>query len=810
MEPKRPDLRAGLSGWLFVGVLGALVLLLAVAKRGPAKATATDARVFINEFQALNDSSFRDKDGNLSGWMEVFNAGPTEVHLDGWHLTDSYRNLKKWRFPAVTLGPQAFVVVFASGKDRRDPAGELHTNFKLNDRGEYLALVKPDGATIAHHYAPRFPRQREGLSYGLAQRFHASGRHKVRLKDQAFFHAATPGAPNADGLAGLVADTKFSRDRGFYSGPFTVRIATHTPGARIFYTTNGAPPSEATSKLYRTPLRISRTTVLRAAAFKPGYGPSDVDTHTYIFVKDVVRQTGAGFPPHWGLTNGQPVLADYTMDPEIVTHSAYEKTFLEGLKAIPTLSVVTDLGNLFDPETGIYANPREKGGQWERPASVELIYPDGERGFQVDCGLRIQGGWNRRPEECPKHSLRLVFKKEYGAAPLRFPLFGPEGVADFQTLTVRGGCNNTWLHWSGEERRRGDYLRDQWMRDTMGAMGHLSARGLFVHVYLNGLYWGLYNFCERPSAPWLAANFGGVPEDYDSRNAGKVLSGDNNSWSELLKLANAGLSSDAAYQEIQRSLDLTNFIDYMILNFYGANADWDRASNWYAGRKRDKDGKFQFFVWDGERTLEGINDNTIDFDDDLSPSRLFHKLEANAEFRLLFAGRVQHHFANGGALSPRTAATRFRARALEIEKAIVAESARWGDYRRDFHRYKTGPYELYTADDHWRPEIRRLLTEYFPQRTGVVLEQFRARGLYPKTDPPTGVRTNGRVTLGASADAVFYTLNGSDPRLPGGRPSPWALKYEQAIVPPPASGTIKARALRGTSETGEWSALAEF
>ena len=183
---------------------------------------------------------------------------------------------------------------------------------------------------------------------------------------------------------------------------------------------------------------------------------------------------------------------------------------------------------------------------------------------------------------------------------------------------------------------------------------------------------------------------------------------------------------------ILAAIAIPAFIDYMIANLYGANADWDRSSNWYAARRRNPPRKFQFFVWDGERTLEKIDDNTINFDDDQSPPRLFQKLRANAEFRLQFADRAQRHLSDGGALSPALATERFRHWATNIEDAVVAESARWGDYRRDVHQYKTGPYELYTRDDHWRPEIKRLLNEYFPKRTAVALQQFRDAGLYPK------------------------------------------------------------------------------
>ena len=119
----------------------------------------------------------------------------------------------------------------------------------------------------------------------------------------------------------------------------------------------------------------------------------------------------------------------------------------------------------------------------------------------------------------------------------------------------------------------------------------------------------------------------------------------------------------------------------------------------------------------------------MNFDDDLSPTRLFHKLEHNLEFRRLFQERARLHCSPGGALSPERCAKRFADRAQEIELAIVAESARWGDYRRDVHSYKTPPYELYTRDKHWRPEIARLLKDYFPLRTHILLKQLKERGL---------------------------------------------------------------------------------
>jgi hypothetical protein len=258
--------------------------------------------------------------------------------------------------------------------------------------------------------------------------------------------------------------------------------------------------------------------------------------------------------------------------------------------------------------------------------------------------------------------------------------------------------------------------------------GHPSARGRFVHLYLNGLYWGLYNLCERPSGPFLAAHAGGVPEDYDVRNGSHLLEGDDDAWKKMLALANAGVTEERAYATLQRQLDVPQLIDFLLVNFYGANADWDRASNWYAARRRDPPGPYRFFIWDGERTLEKLDANSLAFDDDQSPMRLFHRLCENEEFRRLFRERAARHLTNDGALTPAQAAERYRQSADAIDQAVVAESARWGGYRRDIHRYKTGPYELYTRDEHWRPEVRRLLQEYFPKRTAVVEEQLRAAG----------------------------------------------------------------------------------
>ncbi|HEX7859633.1 MAG TPA: CotH kinase family protein [Verrucomicrobiae bacterium] len=441
-------------------------------------------------------------------------------------------------------------------------------------------------------------------------------------------------------------------------------------------------------------------------------------------IDQILKQDGAAFPKTWGTRSNAPVLADYEMDPDITNDPAYRERLPAALNSLPSLLITTSNDDLFSSGRGIYSNPMESGDDWERPTRAELIATNGTSIFNVQCGLRIHGGWNRRPEESPKHAFRLVFKKKYGPGKLNAAIFGPDAATEFDSLVLRAGCNNTWLHWHPTERARGDFLRDQWMRDTQRALGHPASRGIFVHLYLNGLYWGLYNLVERPDESFASAYLGGARKDFDSRNADKILSGDSTAWDNLMQRINTGVRTEADFKAISELIEMDSFIDYMLLNLYGANADWDRSSNWFAARPRKPGGKWHFFVWDAERTLENVDDNRLTTDDDQSPTRIFQRLRENETFRNHFAERARKHLTEGGALSPKSAAERYRVLAQQIELAVIAESARWGDYRRDLHPYREGPYQLHTPNL-WQTEINCLLTDYFPIRTKTFIDHLK-------------------------------------------------------------------------------------
>lgn len=707
---------------LFVVALGALC--------GRAAFAASVPPVVISEFLAENHAGLVDDDGEHSDWIEVFNQSPEAVNLKGWSLTDQADAPRKWVFPEISLPAGRFLLVFASGNDRRTSSRPLHTNFKLGKKGDYLALVQPDGAGVATEYAPKYPPQRSDVAYGLPESFFAPSKRAAptQLPNPTYLPIPTPGSPNLPGSETELSAPVFSLPSGLYPGDIQLQITVPSREIRVHYTTDGSRPSATNGLLYTGPISLHRSAVIRAIAERKGAASSSVTTATYLLESFIRQQNGEGSPTQWGVREGKSVTADYDMDPEVL-NPITPAQFHEALTSLPSLSLVVDPADLFNTEHGIYSNPMESGGDWERSASIEILPWRTEPGSHVDCGVRIQGGWNRRPEESPKHAFRLIFKKRHGPALWKHPLFG-DGVDEFNEVILRAGCNNSWLHWSGEERKRGEYLRDQWMRETYAAMGHLSARGRFVHLFINGLYWGVYNSVERPDAAFLRAHLGGKSSDYEVRNADRILEGGTNAWVNMLRIANEGLASPQRFTEISAVLDIPAFIDYMALNLYGANADYDRSSNWYAYRPDQPGGRFHFIVWDGERTLEEVGSNTIAYDDDQSPPRLFQKLRENPEFKALFTKRVHLLLGPGGALSPEESQKRYRRLAAMIEKPMLLESARWGDYRRDVHRYKTEPYELYTVEQHWKPEVRRLLEDYFPARGPELMKQLKAVGLY--------------------------------------------------------------------------------
>ncbi|MEN6335646.1 MAG: lamin tail domain-containing protein [Phycisphaerales bacterium] len=740
-------------------------------------AHAAAGPVLINELMAANSSSLADPQGQFDDWVELYNAGDAAIDTAGMYLTDDLDVPAKWKIPtgvsnSTKIPAKGLLIVWLDG-DTTDSG--LHASFGLDAGGDRLALFDKDGSTLLDQVT--FKTQRCDVSYG---------RYPSGADDWRFMMLATPGNLNSAAFEGLVADTKFSRDRGFCDGPFDVTITSKTPGAVIYYTLDGSEPGSATGRLpkgniYTGPIHIAKTTCLRARALKDGWLPSNVDTQTYIFLADAMTTRQAdvvakGYPDKW--FGSYP--ADYEMDPEVYNDPAYNNLMDDAMLAIPTLSLVTNKDNFFsqtnNAETGgiyIYTGHSSTGGQdWERPVSVELFTADGSREFHIDCGIRTQGGESRSPQKMPKHSFGLRFRSEYGPGQFEFPLFDGSPVDSFESLQLRGFFNNAWNHWEAAQRQRTQYIRDQWMHDSMLDMGQADGgRGFYVHLYINGIYWGLYDLQERPVSAHYAAYYGGDPDRIDAINGGRATSGTAQAWQEL-----RGVVQSKDWTRILELMDIDEFIDWTLLNLFAGNVDLKTDGNWRAAGGGPDKRPWRFYVWDGEHVCESVNQNGNSPAAD--PTGLFTTLSSIPEFRIRFGDHVHKHLFNGGALTAERNAERWLKRSDEIETAVIAESARWGDYRRDVHQYQSGPYDLYTRDKYWIPEKNRLLNDYFPRRTSIALSQFRSRGLYPSIDAPVfnvndQYQHGGHSEVGASlsmqnaAGTIWYTLDGSDPRVPG-------------------------------------------
>ena len=199
------------------------------------------------------------------------------------------------------------------------------------------------------------------------------------------------------------------------------------------------------------------------------------------------------------------------------------------------MSLVTAPGDMFE-SSGIYANP---GATLERPVSVEIIYPDGQEGVQIDAGLRIHGGASRDPNFSPKHSFRLTFKTQYGDSKFHYKLFDDSTVKDFDTLVLRAHSTDSWTVNEAQPYFGKDdtvYLRDLWMRNSQLAMGSASAHGNYMHLYINGVYWGLYDPSERPDASFAASYYGGDKSQYDAIRDGEAVDGDFTAWNTMFDL----------------------------------------------------------------------------------------------------------------------------------------------------------------------------------------------------------------------------------------------------------------------------------
>jgi hypothetical protein len=691
----------------------------------------------INELMASNSRTIRDPQGQYDDWIEIYNFGNTAVNIGGMYLTDDLSTPTKWRFPtntpsATTIPAQGYLLVWAD-EDIADSG--LHANFKLDSVGEELFLFDTDGGSLIDSIT--FGEQTADISYG---------RYPDANDTFQFMAEPTPGGANNEGFLGEVAEPEFSHIRGFYDAPFSVAITTETEGAVIYYTLDGSEPGVTSGVVYSGQIQITKTTCLRAKVVKTGWMPSKIVTHTYIF-------------------NASETMKSL---PVISLVGDEHTTFFEpdGIMAI--------VGGFYDGSgvwqasgQGSYNNPIHRGIEYERPVSFEILDSQNDTNFQIDCGIRVHGSDYTRPRYTRgddwlcnnnKFSFNLYFRSDYGDNRLEYPFFPFIDVDRFKSIVLRAGHNDICS----------PFVKDEWARRLFREMGRAQLTGSFASLYINGKYKGYYNPSARLDEEFLQEWYN-TDSGFDVINQSGLRDGTWDAWNSLLNyIGSHNLSNTTYYDYVADKLDIPTFIDFLIIEIYIGNFDWP-GNNWEVHRERSDAGIFRFSIWDAEGMAETwIFGNNCEycyltafenFPNWANPrglnhmndpvSRIYRALKANPNFRQLFADRIHKHFRNGGVLT---------------ESHLLAK---WWEVQNEVAAFL--PYQ-----SRFVPDV------FLPKREPYVLAAFEQNGLFdsdfaaPVFNINGSYRHGGHISTGDSltitnpnsSGTVYYTLDGSDPRLP--------------------------------------------
>jgi hypothetical protein len=510
-------------------------------------------------------------------------------------------------------------------------AGYPHADFRLSGKKTAVSLYDPSGRRI----------ERIGLyttPMDVSQGRSASG-------DRAWVicGTATPGRPNSQqGYYGMTRPVTISPQGGFFNGPVTVKME-EGDGRKIYYTTDGSPPSMKSPR-YDGSLTLRSTTVIRAGSFEDGLLSAAAQTETY-FIDEEVK--------------------------------------------LPVVSVVVDPVAMFDPETGMYsngpkageANPYFGANFWEDreiPASLELYETDGSRGFKIDAGLEISGNWSRAN---PKKALGINLKKEYGPEVLEYCLFPQYPTLDkFRSFLLRNNGTNY----------QKAMFEDPLLCTLGGELGLDFSKYRPVIVFINGKYWGLHDLREKHNPEMIRTNYGYKGDEIDMiKDYGYILAGDMGNYLDMLAfIRNHPVSEKANYERLKAMMEIQNFMNYVTLQVYFANTDWPANNNiWW--RPRHKEGRWRWLLYDTDAGLNSWG-QSIQYDflsmitSEEGPTWpnppwstfLLRSLLSNAEFRRQFINRIASLAAT--VFSPERVDERIDAMAAEIRPEISRDMARWG------------------------------------------------------------------------------------------------------------------------------------
>ncbi|KAA3597958.1 MAG: T9SS C-terminal target domain-containing protein [Calditrichaeota bacterium] len=431
----------------------------------------------------------------------------------------------------------------------------LHTNFNLSSGGEFLVISDSNGQII------------DSLTFGQVPSNFSFGRFPNADSTFVIFDQPTPETANVNpGYLNFAEVPNFSQPNGFYQNSITVNLNSNSPNSVIRFSLDGTEPTD-TSQVYTNPISVLQTTVLRARSFEVGFLPSEVVTKTY---------------------------------------------FMNVSKTLPVVSISTTPENLWDENFGIYAlGPNADPNypyfnanfwqDWERPAHTEFFDESGNLGFELDCGIKISGGWSRGHSQ---KSMSIFARSEYGIKEIEYEIFPDSEIKNFNSFMMRNSGND----WNNT------MFRDGVMTSLVDDLNIDLQKFRPAVLYLNGQYWGMLNLREKLNADYIFHHHGVSQDSIDLiKNGSEVKAGSINSFNQLENYFETNNFTDSAvYDSASKMIDLLNFTQYQISQIYFDNTDWpgNNSSMW---RKRSSDGKWRWMLFDTDFGFSSYTNNTLDF-----------------------------------------------------------------------------------------------------------------------------------------------------------------------------------------------------
>ncbi len=691
--------------------------------------------VMISEFMADDDRTLRDNDGDKSDWIELFNSGTQPASLAGWRLTDRADRPSRWIFPPVSLQPNAYLLVYASGKNRTNSTLPLHTSFKIaTEAGGYLALLNASGQIVSAF--TNYPAQVEDVSYGRA-----NGAPNVL----GFFVKPTPGAPNTQSGAGFAPEIVFSQPSRTYQGSMELNLSTTNPATVIHYTVDGSMPTES-SATFTTNLVFTNLAVqVRARGYLPGLLPGPLRGETFL-----------GLAPSLALFNSDlPVMIIHDFGrgrpPANSDTFAHMQLFMPGTNGLTVLTNIPDAAS----RSSIAARGSSTEGYGKVSLKMEL---QDEFGFDRDmplAGLPSESDWvlyapnNFEPilihnpfahqlsRDIGRYSPRTRFVEVY---------FVGNGTGAIQTANYNG------IYVLEEKIKVGDNRVDIPKLAPQESLPPRVTGGYLMKIDRpdpgDGGFFGANQFIcyVEPKEREII-----LPERAAQQN---YLLGYMDQFGAALyddSIFRNPITGYAAYVHVD------SWIDHHLLNVLTFNVDALRLSAYFY---KERDGKLHFGpLWDFDRALnstDGRDSNprvwrstSGDRGTDFFNYPWWDRLFSDPDFFQAYIDRYQELRRNQ--FSTTNLARLTDELANQVRHAQPREQARWGGSaapRGGFQGEVTS------------------LKNWLGSRTSFMDSQF----VQPPTlsAPGSQVSAGFQVTLTVPTNTtVYYTLDGTDPRLHG-------------------------------------------